>query len=301
MDSTATLESIAKVLPTLPDESVEDLLVSFDALVGVSDAEFRPASAQILRNTAAACQNLARRDRLLKAAEAVAASQPCALTPEGLTAKQAAAAQTVTQQEWEERLAKTPLPPSPAETEGYDDAEDLSDMDEPPPRLPHLEVRHFFPGLFVRIGRDFTDAFGLTSQVGTVLKVLACDPGKDGYVLAFLDRNVQLLVSIPTHGGIIDNTGNAWFQPVPTAECLKDLLEAIDVRMKEVEAGRIESLRDDIEKCRGWLSRSGDRGPAPKCQSGQLAAKVFGSEHELTAWIRLLFAAVTVCNGTLAL
>jgi hypothetical protein len=297
------------------DESVEDALVTFDVLVGVSDAGSRSASAQILRNAAAACQYPARRDRLLKAADAVAAGEPCALTPEGLTAKQAAAAQTVTQQEWEERLAKEPLPPLPSDTAASNDSEDedeeeedshdLDEMDEPPPRLPHLPVSHFFPGLVVRIGRDFADAFGHTSKVGGVLKVLACDPGRDGYILAFLDRNVQLLVSIPAHGGIIENIGNAWFQPVPTVRCLEDLLEAIEARLSEVEdqfesdsaIERIESLREDIEKCQSWLSRSGERGPAPKCLSGQLAAKVFGEEHELTAWIRLLFAAVPVCTS----
>ena len=72
MDASGTLESIAGLLPCLPDESVESLLVTFDALVGVSDDALRPAEAQILFNAAdASSHNPARRERLLGAGAAV--------------------------------------------------------------------------------------------------------------------------------------------------------------------------------------------------------------------------------------
>lgn len=140
MDATGALESIAGLLTSLPQQSVEDLLVTFDALVGVSDESLRPAAAQLLRKTAETSQDPARRERLLSAAGAVAAGQPCALTADGLTAKQAAAAQTVTQEEWEDRIARTPLPPLPGdlaeEDEEEDESEDSPYMEEEPPPLP---------------------------------------------------------------------------------------------------------------------------------------------------------------------
>jgi len=309
VDATGALESIAGLLTSLPDQSVEDLLVTFDALVGVSDEALRPAAAQLLRNTAESSHDPARRDRLLGAAGAVEAGQPCALTADGLTVKQAAAAQTVTQEEWENRIAQTPLPPLPGDLEEEDDddqSEDSPYMEEEPPKLPHLPVRHFFPGLVVRVGRDFADAHGRAVCSGDLLKVLACERIDAGYAVTFLEQNVRLSESAAGHDAIIENAGNAWFQPAPTAGCLENLLAAIDRRMSEAEDGdsddesereRTEALREDIAECKDWLSRSGDSGPAPRCRSGPLAARVFGRDHELTTWIPLLFTAIEVSPG----
>ena len=108
---TSALESIAGLLPILPDESVEGLLVTYEALV--TDEALRPAAAVILRDAAAACHDPKRNDRLLRAAVAVATGQPCALTAEEFAAQQAAAAQSVTQADWDARMAQTPLPPLP--------------------------------------------------------------------------------------------------------------------------------------------------------------------------------------------
>jgi hypothetical protein len=100
---------------------------------------------------------------------------------------------------------------------------------------------------------------------------------------------------------------------VPTAECLADLADAIDLRLEAAEVSgdeddededaalleRLDDLQGDVASCRKWLAREGDgkRGPAPKCRSGPLAVKVFGRDDIVTAWIRLLFAAVKVCAG----
>lgn len=95
MDTAGPLESIAKALPGLAPEAVESMLVTFDTLAALSDQGQRPGAAQFLRDAAALCQNAACSERLLRAAYRVAAGEPCALTPEGLTWKQAAAAQTI--------------------------------------------------------------------------------------------------------------------------------------------------------------------------------------------------------------
>jgi hypothetical protein len=293
VDASGTLQSIAGLLPGLPDESVESLLVTFDALVEVSDDALRPAEAQLLRDAAEASHQPARRDWLLRAAAAVEAGLPCALTPEGLTAKQAAAAQTATQAEWESLAAHLPPPPLPDSPE----PDDSLHMDNEPPKLPHLPVRHFFPGLVVRVGRDFVDAFGRATCAGNLLKLIACEREESGYALTFLDRIVRL-----NDDAILDNAGNAWFQPVPTAECLEDLLDAIDLRMSEAEEDtddnedNSEVIHDEIEACGEWLSRPGERGPAPQCRTGRLAAKVFGRDSDLAVWIPFFFAAIAVCT-----
>ena len=308
------LESIAGLLPGLPDESVEGLLVTFDSLTANSEESLRPAAAQLLRRAAESCQDPARHNRLLRAATAVAAGEPCALTPDGLTWKQAAAAQTVTQAEWEARAATTPEPPLPgsASSAGEDDdqveePEESPYMEQEPPKLPHLSVRHFFPGLVARVAHDFADAEGQAVCTGDLLTVMVNEATDGGYVLTFLERTVYLSDRVAGHDAIIGNAGNAWFQPVPSAACLEELLEAIDLRFGEIEEDeddesdddlameRIEALRRDVEECQRWLSRTGGLGPAPRCQSGRLAAKVFGQDHHLTAWLPLLFAAVSVC------
>lgn len=78
------------MLTILPDEAVENLLVTFDSVLDVSGAELRPMAAEILRAQAAGCANEARRDRLLRAAGEVAAGGACARNAEGLTSKEAA-------------------------------------------------------------------------------------------------------------------------------------------------------------------------------------------------------------------
>jgi hypothetical protein len=313
VDATAALESIAGILASLPDESVEDLLVTFDGLVGVSDAGARPGAALMLRRAAESVQSPTRRDRLLLAAAAVETGQPCALTPEGLTAQQAAAASTVTQEQWDELQANMPPPPLPedvvdadGEDEDDEDSEEAPYMDEEPAPLPHLRVRHFFSGLVVRVGRSFGDALGRPVCEGELLKLLACNPSDDGFAVIFLGRTVVLSEKTPGHDPIIENTGNAWFQPVPTVECIEDLLEAIDARMSEAEAGDdsedddrmegIETLREDLEACQAWLSLSRRRGRAPRSEDAGLAAKLFGRDHELAAWLPLLFACIEVID-----
>lgn len=73
----------------------------------------------------------------------------------------------------------------------------------------------------------------------------------------------RLSDSAAGHDAIIENAGNAWFQPVPTAGCREDLLEAIDLRMSQAEE---DDDNDDelpefpspptlIQWYEGWLNR----------------------------------------------
>ena len=315
MDCSETLATLARLLATRPNESVEDILVTYDSLVRVSDD--RAAAAQILRNAANESADPSRRQRLQQAADNIDANQPCAFTPDGLSAQQAAAAQTMTAEQWEKHVAEHPLPPPPAESSAFedDDEEDedaeLDFMDEAPPTLPHLPVRQFFGGLVVRVAQDFHDAHGRAVCATDLLRLLACNPDDSRYSLACLDRNVVLDPQVAGHAQIIENAGNAWFQPVSRADCLEDLMERLQQRLNDAEdesdeedddddgeslVERIETIREDIERCQEWLSRSGDRGPAPPCQTASLIARIFGRDDDVTVWIRLLFAAVAVYN-----
>ena len=313
MDATPALESIAGLLASLPDESVESMLVTFDALVGVSDAGSRSGAALLLRKTAESSQAPARRDRLLRAADAVEAGQPCALTPEGLTAQQAAAAQTITEEEWDKRVAETPLPPPPGDTvnAGDDQDDEPHYMEEEPPKLPHLPVRHFFPGQVLRVAQDFRDAHGRAVCSSDLLQVIRCKPTDDGYAISCLERNVVLNDSNTSHYPIIENAQNVWFQPVPTPECIGELLDAAEICLAESEVALepnededsddaelreliLLTLHEEIEVCRNWLAGSGDRGPSPRSNNPNVAAHVFGGDHPLAAWMPLLFACINL-------
>src|SRR5690349_8039206 len=115
----------------------------------------REGAVRLLRDAASLCTDSACTERLRAAADAVAAGRPCALTPDGLAWQQAAAANTTTLEEWEARGGDPALPACADPIE--DDDEETAEMEEEPPPLPYLPVRHFFPGLVVRLGREFSD------------------------------------------------------------------------------------------------------------------------------------------------
>jgi hypothetical protein len=286
----AALVPLAQMLATLPDESVEGLLSAFDSVVQVSDPSLRSSSAQLLRDTAAGCANPTRRARLMRAADDIAAGQPCAVAPIQY-----------------DKAVDVPVPP-PADDAEEEEEDDDPHMQEPPPQLPHLPVRHFFPGLLVRVAQDFHDVHGRVLCAQDLLKVFAYEAGGGGYRVSFLERTVPLGAA---QADIIENAGNAWFQPVPAAGCLEDLAEVIDRRLEragdedseldddeyEERLERLDELRRDVAECQEWLARNGERGPAPKCRSGPLAADLFGRDDIVTAWIQLLFAAIPLCIG----
>jgi hypothetical protein len=285
-----TLEQIAGLLSGLPDESIEGMLVFFDSLVDTADPAGRSAAAEILRKAAAASSDTARRERLLQTAAAVEAGQPAgspAAVPDGTFG--------VTQDEFDARQAA--LPPVPA---SVDDDEETPRMEDEPPIVPHLPVRHFFPGIVVRIGRDFEDATFSCLCSGDLYDIEDCRSGSGAWTLLCTGRRIRL-----TDAGqaeIIENAGNAWLQPVPTFACLVAALEAIDdgLRTYEEDAGddaiaSIDPIREDIGNCERWLTRTRGAGHAPQYRKAVVAERIFGADHKLAAWIRWLFVAITVC------
>jgi hypothetical protein len=168
-------------------------------------------------------------------------------------------------------------------------------MDEEPPRLPDLPVRFFFPGLVVRVARDFADAYGHTVCSTDLIRLINCVHDDGRYAVTCLDRNIRL---DEKQAEIIANRGSAWFQPVPRTHGLEDLLVAIEDGLADAEddaeadPDQLEAIRDDLGLCEAWLAESLPRGRAPKCRTGQVAMRLFGPDHELSCWIRLLFAAI---------
>jgi hypothetical protein len=247
----------------------------------------------MLRVTAAACLNPTRRARLMRAAGDVAAGQPCAVAPVQY-----------------DTAVEVPLPP-PTDMVAEEDEDDEDPyMEEPPPKLPHLPVRHFFPGLVVRVAQDFQDIHGRAVCEQDLLKLFAFEQDGEDYTLSFLERTVPLKTAVEGHAEILENSGNAWFQPVPTADSLDDLADLIDRRLQaaedddegneddeyETRLESIDTLRAEVADCRAWLEKTGERGAAPHCLSGKLATEIFGRDDIVTAWIRFLFAAILVCR-----
>jgi hypothetical protein len=130
MDTRETLAAIAKTLPALPPDGVESTLLSFDTLVHFGEQEHRPEAANFLRDAAEQCDDSSRKERLMRAADALVAGDPLALTADGQTWQQAAAAQTVGIDEWVEPPEPVYPPEEIDEEEEEDDEDELVELDE---------------------------------------------------------------------------------------------------------------------------------------------------------------------------
>jgi hypothetical protein len=73
-----SLHLVADHLFELLPEDVENSLSTFDMFIGLAP-QFREQAAQLLRDTAAGIQDPGRRARVLRAAEAVARGERCAI------------------------------------------------------------------------------------------------------------------------------------------------------------------------------------------------------------------------------
>jgi hypothetical protein len=83
--------------------------------------------------------------------------------------------------------------PNDVEDEDVDEDKGEPDLEQQPPSLPHLPVRHFFPGLVVRVGCDISDAYGRMVATGRVLRLLICELDDNSSTLSFRDRTLLLL------------------------------------------------------------------------------------------------------------
>jgi hypothetical protein len=136
MANLEALESVAQMLVNLPDEAVESMLVTFDALLEVSGSEVRPIAAEMLKTSATGCSNPTRRERLLRAAGDVVAGRACARTADGLTSKEAVQALAgINMADWQPPADPVwPEPPASAEEKEEEDDDEDPDHEEDSPK-----------------------------------------------------------------------------------------------------------------------------------------------------------------------
>jgi hypothetical protein len=99
-----SLHLVADHLHELLEESVEDSLATYDMFIGLAP-QFREQAAQLLHETGEAIQEPARRERVLRAAAAVAAGKRCSAAA-GESGQQEAAPQADSIDEWHVRKRK---------------------------------------------------------------------------------------------------------------------------------------------------------------------------------------------------
>lgn len=260
-----SLELVSTHLHDVPPEVVESQLVTFDMFIGLEGDGCRTHAAQLLQEAATRCSETSRRERLLRAAEAVLKKEPCAVTEEGLTQAQAAAAQTMSLEEWEKQKGKASQEPAG------------------PPPIPQFGFWDLFPGLTVRIARTFKDCFGEESHEGDILHFLKRDflPYHGGITLTFREKEIRLAETAPDieNDLIIANEGNSYFQPIPNRESLLACWQLIRQQWNFLRVGsaveHAAEIRAEIDACVCWLKAKGDRGPAPVCVTAPWAVEAF--------------------------
>jgi hypothetical protein len=255
-----TLEAVAKTLPLLSGETLEAQLLAFDMLANLGGLQ--SAAAILLRDAAYSTDNGELRARLLQASELLARRVPCAVTPDGLTWKQA------------------------------------SNPDHAVSEMPQLGVWDLFPGMAVRVVQSFRDYGGNPMEAGELLHFKSLDyfAKEEGYTLEFEEKTIRLCYGMAGDSDVIRNYGNAYLEPVADLESVKRALDYVErewTRLPREQRGRIKRAGVEIDQCRQWIL-SDRKQPAPMCLSGPaaiVALPTSGADH-LGYQIAFLFAAV---------
>lgn len=74
----------------------------------------------------------------------------------------------------------------------------------------------FVPGLTVRVVQNFVDYDGQQISAGEVLRFLESSyfPYEGGCTLRFAEKTIRLAYIVDEEQPIIENAGNAWFEPI---------------------------------------------------------------------------------------
>ena len=263
------MESIARTRPDVPEDTVESQLVTFDMFINLIGDGSREPAAKVLREAAARCTSDFHRERILRAADEVAAGRPCGFTPEGLTAAQAAKASTV---DIDPEFALTPLP--------------------------HVTVWDLFPGIVIRVAQDFADFDRNQVHAGELLHLVeksyfAYD---GGHTLTFTEGVIRLAEIDHVTEPVIQNEGNAYFEPAPDLESLRHCWQWLDRQLDLFDLASVKqatAIRAEIDLCGQWLNRAEPRGVPPRCITGALAEMAlpnYRSTGGITPRIAYLFA-----------
>ena len=275
------LNLVADHLHEVPDEVLESQLVTYDMLIGLSAVPCRQPASQLLRAAAARCSDDSRRDRLVRASEDVEKGVPCAVTEQNLTWNQAAEASTVTEIEPQKQMA-------PEQSEFAS--------------IPHLSLWDMFLGMTVRIGTTFRDYDGTEHKAGEVLHFLKREyfAKEGGFTLTFAEKDVRLSDLVPENGPMVENEGNAYFEPVADMESLRACWRRIHEQWNWIDKSSVPHAAEigaELEACSRWLKKKAERGPAPVCVTPRLTPESFPGVGPTTAvslafTINFLFAGI---------
>lgn len=269
------MESIARTLPDVPEDTVESQLVTFDMFINLVGDYCREPAAKLLREAAARCPGDFHRERIVRAAEEVAAGRPCAFTTEGLTAAEAAKASTVS-----------------------------IDAESAYSPLRHVTVWDLFPGIVIRVMQDFEDFDRERIDAGELLHLVeksyfAYD---GGHTLTFAEKVIRLAEIDPATEPVIQNEGNAYFEPAPELDSLRRCWQWLDQHWDLYDLTGVEeapAIRAEIDSCGQWLNRDEPRGAPPQCITGafaEVALPNYGTTGGIAPRIAYLFAGMRICR-----
>ncbi len=256
----ATLDAVAKTLPLLSGETLEAQLLAFDMLANLGGLQ--SAASILLRDAAYSTDDGEMRARLLQASELMARRIPCAVTPDGLTWKQA------------------------------------GNPDHAVSEMPQLGVWDLFPGMTIRVVQSFRDYGGDPVETGEILRFKSLDyfAKEEGYTLEFEEKTIRLCDGMAGDSDVIRNYSNAYLEPVADLESAKRALAYVErewTRLPKEQRGLLKRAGVEIDQCRQWI-QSDRKKPAPVCLSGPaaiVALPTSGADH-LGYQIAFLFAAV---------
>ncbi len=275
---------IPGILEAANERVVENQLFDLEVQLSVAGPEQRLETVNMLRDAASQCAVDVRAERLLLAADAIAAGQTCARNEQGLTLEEAKAVQTISLDEWEKLAPYWPT--------------------DRPPEIPHLSMWDFFSSLVVRVAQGFRDFDGAAVAEGEMLHFRKLDhfPYDDGYTITFDEKVIRLSGNVEADSVVLENGENQFFEPVASVESLRacygsiqSLWGMLDVRRK----WQAPIVRGELDACGRWLAEKGERDEPYVCTSAPLLPSLFPERtvvsERLVFQITFLFAGMVRC------
>jgi hypothetical protein len=275
---------IGEILDASNERVVENQLFDLEVRLSMATPEERSDAARRLREAATTCSDTARGERLLRAADAIEANQSVARNEQGLTLAEAKQVSTLTADEYAKIAKDWPT--------------------DKPPEIPHLSVWDMFPGLMVRVAKSFRDYDRDDIAAGELLRFRTLDhfAKEEGYTITFDQRTIRLCGLVEADGPMIENSGNQFFEPVPTVESLKACLVSIETlwRSRDVRKNwQAPIVRAELDACGRWLAEKGERDEPYVCTSWPLLPSLFPDwtviAQRLKFQITFLFAGIVRC------
>jgi hypothetical protein len=275
---------IGEILGASNERVVENHLFDLEVRLSVATPEDRSDATRRLREIAPTCKDTALGDRLRRAADAIEANQSVARNEQGLTLDEAKQVSTITADEYAKIAPYWPTDQSP--------------------EIPHLGVWDMFPGLVVRVAKSFRDYDRDDVPAGELLRFRTLDhfAKEEGYTITFDQRTIRLCGLVEADAPMIENSGNQFFEPVPSVESLKACLVSIEALWRKLDLRmkwQAPIVRAELDACGRWLAEKGERDEPYVCTSAPLLPSLFPHwtviAQRLKFQITFLFAGIVRC------